>query len=480
MPQTRRGNPLKRLRRRELLRAGLGGFASLSLADVLRRQAAASEAGGGKQAAGGRERHDTAVILVWLRGGCSHLDTFDPKPEAPREFRGPFAPINTNVPGIQLTELLPKIAQVADRFTLLRSIAHDGGGHPAGSLQVLSGDRDAADKPAPVHPDWMSVAAFARRHRQSALPNYIAVNPVDRYDNFVIAGPAYLGPSFGPFQVTGNPDAADFRVPNLGLGSDAAVQRLSDRATLAGRLDRIARGLDTSGAMEACDRFEAQALSLLTSPEARKAFDLSEEADAVRERYGRNAWGQQCLMARRLVEAGVSVVTTEFDGPLCGRVANWDDHAVNHHVFEALAYRAPPFDQAVSALIEDLYARGLDQRVMVIVTGEFGRTPRISHVASSGGGVASGAAGTVQPGRDHWPRANTMLFAGGGIRTGAVIGATDRVGEDPIDRRVGPDDFLATLYHHLGIDRIHSGVTDFSGRPVLLAPRGEPIPELSG
>jgi uncharacterized protein (DUF1501 family) len=466
--------------RRQLLRAGLGGFASLSLADVLRRQALANEAARSDDTPSGRRSADTAVILVWLRGGCSHLDTFDPKPEAPLEFRGPFAPINTVVPGIQLTELLPRTAQVADRFTLLRSIAHDGGGHPAGSLQVLSGDRDAADKPAPVHPDWMSVAAFARRHQQSALPNYIAVNPVDRYDNFVIAGPAYLGPAFGPFQVTGNPDAPDFRVPNLTLGSAAAEQRLTSRATLAGRLDRIARGLDTSGAMEAADRFEQQALALLTSGEARRAFDLSQESDATRERYGRNAWGQQCLMARRLVEAGVTVVTTEFDGPLCGRVANWDDHAVNHHVFDALAYRAPPFDQAVSALIEDLYARGLDQRVMVIVTGEFGRTPRISHVASSGGGVASAAAGTVQPGRDHWPRANTMLFAGGGIRTGAVIGATDAKGEDPIERRVGPDDFLATIYHHLGIDRINTGIVDFSGRPVLLAPQGEPIPELLG
>ncbi len=466
--------------RRELLRAGLGGFASLSLADVLRRQAAANEAGRPAGNANLRPPSDTAVILVWLRGGCSHLDTFDPKPEAPLEFRGPFAPINTVVPGIQLTELLPKTAQVADRFTLLRSIAHDGGGHPAGSLQVLSGDRDAADKPAPVHPDWMSVAAFARRHRQDALPNYIAINPVDNYDNFVIAGPAYLGPAFGPFQVTGNPDAPDFRVPNLDLGNTAAEQRLAHRSLLAARLDRISQHLDTSGAMEATDRFEQQALALLTSPAARRAFDLSLESEATRERYGRNAWGQQCLMARRLVEAGVSVVTTEFDGPLCGRVANWDDHAVNHHVFDALAYRAPPFDQAVSALIEDIYARGLDRRVMVIVTGEFGRTPRISHVASSGGGVASGAAGTVQPGRDHWPRANTMLFAGGGIRTGAVIGATDARGEDPIERRVGPDDFLATIYRHLGIDRINSGIVDFSGRPVLLAPRGEPIPELTG
>ena len=151
-------------------------------------------------------------------------------------------------------------------------------------------------------------------------------------------------------------------------------------------------------------------------------------------------------MARRLVESGVDIVTTEFDGPLCGRVANWDDHAVNHHVFDALKYRAPFFDQAVTALIEDVYARGLDKRVLVAVGGEFGRTPRISHVASSGGGVASAAAGVVQPGRDHWPRAGSFLFAGGGIQTGQIIGATDKKGEDPISRKVSPEDFLATIY----------------------------------
>ena len=186
--------------------------------------------------------------------------------------------------------------------------------------------------------------------------------------------------------------------------------------------------------MEAFDEFGSQALHLLTSPDAGVAFDLSREKESLRDRYGRNQWGQQCLMARRLVEAGVDVVSTEFDGPLCGRVANWDDHAVNHHVFEAIAHRAPYFDQAVSALIEDIYDRGLNRRVLVIVTGEFGRTPRITHVASSGGGVASRAKGTVQPGRDHWPRANTMLFAGGGIQTGQVIGSTDRLGEDPVRR----------------------------------------------
>jgi uncharacterized protein (DUF1501 family) len=183
-------------------------------------------------------------------------------------------------------------------------------------------------------------------------------------------------------------------------------------------------------------------------------------------------------MARRLVEAGVEIVTTTFDGPLCGRVANWDDHAVNHHVFDALRFRAGYFDRAVSALIEDVYARGLDKRVLVVVTGEFGRTPRISYVASSGGGVASAPAGTVQPGRDHWPRANSMIWAGGGIRTGQVIGATDRRGEEVVERRVGPQDFLATIYRHLGIDSANVTIPDLTGRPTPIVTDGAPIEEL--
>lgn len=170
---------------------------------------------------------------------------------------------------------------------------------------------------------------------------------------------------------------------------------------------------------------------------------------------------------------------TEFDGPLCGRGANWDDHAVNHHVFEALKYRAPFFDQAVSALIEDVYQRGLDQRVLVVVAGEFGRTPRISYVASSGGGVASGEAGTVQPGRDHWPRAGSMLFAGGGIPTGQVIGATDRKGEDAVDRRVGPGDFLETIYRHCGTDYERISIPNFAGRPIPIVSDGQAIRELA-
>ncbi|HRX79042.1 MAG TPA: DUF1501 domain-containing protein [Pirellulaceae bacterium] len=456
------------LHRREFLRTGLTGFTGLTLSQLYQLRA--------QGASGGSE--NTAVILVWLRGGASHLDTFDPKPDAPAEFRGPFAPIDTKTPGIQITELLPQLATLSDRYALLRSVAHTGGGHPAGSLQILGGDPDPQDKVKPIYPDWMTIANYLRHDPRRTIPNYVAINPVDRYDSFTIGGSTYLGPSYEAFKVIGDPSQPNFEVPNIGLADDKQG-RLRERLDLKGALDRLQRNVDQSGVVDAVDQFESQALNLLTSPAAREAFDLSKEPDAVRDRYGRHQWGQQCLMARRLVEAGVEIIATEFDGPLCGRVANWDDHAVNQHIFDAYKFRAPTFDQAVSALIEDVYARGLDKRVLVVVTGEFGRTPRISHVASSGGGVASGAAGTVQPGRDHWPRANTMLFAGGGIQTGQVIGATDARGEDPIARRVGPGDFLATLYRHLGIDYERVAIPNFTGRPIPLLSEGQAISELA-
>lgn len=458
------------LSRRELLRVGLGGFAGLSLPGLLSLRAQA-----GKPAAASQ----TAVILVWLRGGASHLETFDTKPDAPAEYRGPYRPVRTNVPGIEISELLPRLSGMADKYAILRSLAHTGGGHPAGSLQVLSGDPDAQDKPGPRYPDWMTIANHLRSGGPREIPRYVAVNPVDRYDSFKIAGPTYLGESFAPFTVTGDPNQPQFEVPNIGLKGTAARRRLEQRVELRGSLDRLRHEIDRSGTMDAIDEFEAQALALLLSSKASQAFDLSREPDPVRDRYGRHQWGQQCLLARRLVEAGVEIITTELDGPLCGRVANWDDHAVNHHVFEASRYRSPFFDQAVSALIEDLYQRGLDKNVLVIVGGEFGRTPRISYVASSGGGIASGAAGTVQPGRDHWPQANSMLFAGGGIRTGQVIGATDRKGEEVVERRVGPEDWLATIYRHLGIDYPHVTIPDLSGRPIPIIRSGTPIAELA-
>ena len=471
------------MRRRELLKFGMYGFGGLSLSQLFQARASATDLvarpGAGIPVSKNRHGEQTAIILVWQRGGCSHLDTWDPKPDAPSEFRGPYSPIDTNVPGIRLTELLPRLSTCADKYTLLRSVAHTGGGHPAGSLQVLAGDPDAKDKTLPVLPDWMSIANYLRHNPRRDIPNYVTVNPVDRYDSFTIAGATYLGPSYDPFKVVGDPSAPGFQVPNIGLGDESKALRFRKRLDLKAGLDRVKAEIDQTGLMDAVDDFDRQALNLLTSPKAQAAFDLSKEKESVRQRYGNHQWGQQLLMARRLVEAGVEIVTTELDGPLCGRVANWDDHAVNHHVFDALDFRMPSFDQAVSALIEDIYDRGLDRRVLVVVAGEFGRTPRISHVASSGGGVASGEKGTVQPGRDHWPRANTMLFAGGGIATGQIIGATDPRGEDPVERRVSPGDFLATLYNHLGLDASRIAVPDQSGRPIPILPRGSVIKELT-
>jgi uncharacterized protein (DUF1501 family) len=453
------------------MRIGLTGFASLSWPGLLRLRAE-------NAAKSSRER--TAVILVWLRGGCSHLDTYDPKPDIGSEYRGPFQPIATKVPGMQLTELLPLQAKIADKFTLLRSMTHTGGGHPAGSLQMLSGDPDSRDKPKPLLPDWMTVANFlrAKDKRENPLPNYVGVNPIINYDSFTIAGPGYVSAAYSPFAVLGDPSRPDFEIPNIGISNAAQVARLNDRVTLRRNLDRLERGVDVAGTMQAMDQFESQAMTLLTNPQTRNAFDLGKEDARTRDRYGRHRWGQQLLLARRLVESGVEIITSCLDGPQCGRVANWDDHAVNHHVFDALRFRAGPFDQAVSALIEDVYARGLHKRVLVVVSGEFGRTPRISHVASSGGGEASAPAGTVQPGRDHWPRVFTNLWAGGGIQTGGVIGASDKRGEDVSERGCGPGDFLATIYHHLGIDAEKVTINDFAGRPTPLVADGKPIPEL--
>lgn len=456
--------------RRQFLKVGLAGFGSLSLPGLLRLRAEAATADAAER---------TAVIIVWLRGGCSHLDTYDPKPGISTDFRGPFSTIQTKTPGLLFSELLPRQAQISDKFAVLRSMAHTGGGHPAGSLQVLGGDPAAQDKVTPFYPDFMSVANFLRSGRPRKLPNYVGVNPITRYDSFTIAGSTYLGPGYEPFAVYGDASQPNFSVPNIGLADPNQVGRLQERIRLRKSFDEFRREADQSGVMAAMDQFETQALNLLTSSEAAKAFDVKLEPSHIRERYGLNQWGQQCLMARRLVEAGVEIVTTTFDGPLCGRVNNWDDHSVNQHIFEALQFRMPTVDQAVTALIEDIYERGLDKRVLVIVTGEFGRTPRISHVASSGGGVASGPEGTIQPGRDHWPQANSMIWAGGGIRTGQVIGATNRHGEEPVDRRVGPQDFLATIYRHLGIDYERVTLPDLSGRPTPIVTDGKAIPELA-
>jgi uncharacterized protein (DUF1501 family) len=442
------------MQRREFLRAGLAG---LSLADLLALRARA-----GTRPAGER----TALLVVWLQGGASHLETYDPKPDAPVEIRGPFASIPTRAEGVRVSELLPGHARVADRFSLLRSLSHSGFCHQQGNQQMFTGHPEQVLKLKPEHPDLMCVAHRERFDAGRRVPTYVGVNPIP------YLGSSYLGAAFEPFGVFGDPNAPGFTVPGIGLANPAQVARLEDRKGLAARFDGLRRVFDETMQTDAFDAFQRQAFTLLTGPEARRAFDLDREDPRLRDRYGRNTWGQRCLLARRLVEAGVDLVTTSLDGPLCGRVGNWDDHAVNHHVFDAMKARCRYFDQAVSALIEDVHARGLDRRVLVVVTGEFGRTPRISYDKDS-------ASGVTQPGRDHWPRAVSLLMSGGAIPGGQVVGATDRHGADVTSRRVGVRDFLATIYRHLGIDAERVVLHDRTGRPVPALSEGRPIPELT-
>lgn len=459
--------------RRAFLQAGLAGFSTLSLPGILKlqNQSIAQAAG-----ASNPSTDKKAVIMVWQPGGMSHLDSYDPKPDSGSEYRGPFNLIATKVPGLQFTELMPMQAAIADKMVVLRSMRQSAGGHPAGSMQLLSGDPDTRDKPKPKYPDWMTVSNYLlaqKSVRQSPLPAYVGINPPLEYN-----GPAYLGDTYSPFVVSGNPDSPTFSVPNIGLTNVDDVRRIGRRLTLRQNLDTLERSFDQARELAALDEFESQAMTLLTNPQTKIAFDLSREHPRVRDRYGRNSWGQQLLLARRLIEAGVDVLTTSLSGPLCGRVGNWDDHAVNQHVFDAMKFRSRVYDQAVSALIEDIYERGLDKRVLVVVTGEFGRTPKISYAASTGAGDASAPAGTSQPGRDHWPRGFSNIWAGGGIQTGRFVGSTDKRGEDANNRICGPGDFLSTIYHHLGIDSAKTFIKDFNGRPTPIVDHGKPIPEL--
>lgn len=453
------------VRRRDFLRLGLAGFAGLSLPDLYRLRAEEVNPAAARR---------TAIIVVWLHGGASHIETYDPKPDAPSEYRGPFEAIDTRIPGLQFCELLPRQAAIAEKFTVLKSLVHTGFCHDDGPQQIFTGHPLQGRRLKPDDPDLLTIANYLRSDARRNLPNYVGVNPIP------YLGSAYLGPAYDPFSVYGDPNAPEFAVPNIGLKDPEEAVRLKQRIGLRMGFDRLRREVDSGKNMEALDRFEAQAWNVLTGSAARDAFDISREDPRIRDRYGRHTWGQQCLLARRLVEAGVELVSVTLNGPLCGRTQSWDDHAVNHHIFDAMKHRAPLFDQAVSSLIEDIHQRGLDQRVLIVVGGDFGRTPKISYAASTGAGLASGPAGTIQPGRDHWPMAMSFLFSGGRINAGQVIGATDARGENAVQRRLGVQDFIATLYRHLGIDAERVQITNFAGRPIPILQGGKPIPELVG
>jgi hypothetical protein len=448
------------LNRREVLRCGIQGITGLSglgLASLLRLRA---------QASSNHARERTAMIVVFLHGGASHLETWDPKPDAPAEYRGPFHSIETATPGLRFSELLPRQAAVSDRFTIVRSLVHTGFCHGIGQQQMFTGHEVREFRPKSEFPEFLSITSHFRADRTAQMPNYVGAPPIP------YLGSAWLGPSSDAFAVHGDPNQPEFHVPDLGITDTDRITRIGHRRGLRQQLDQMRRQLDAEGNMAAMDEFEQSAWSMLTSEHARRAFDLSLEPPEVRDRYGRNQWGQQCLLARRLVESGVDLVTTTLAGSLCGRVQNWDDHAVNHHVFEAMQARAPFFDQAVAALISDIFERGLNERVMVIVTGEFGRTPRISYAPDS-------VTGNMQPGRDHWPSATSLMFAGGGITGGQLVGATDARGEQVVERRLNVLDFLATAYQHLGVNASQLQTKDLSGRPVPVLNGGTPIQELT-
>jgi hypothetical protein len=368
-------------------------------------------------------------------------------------------------------------ARCADKYTIIRSCHHQFSDHGGGHKRFLTGRIPAS----PVDfvndsPSVLSVAQKMLSRPREPLPACIAGVDGGRggVDTFSF-GSAYLGPAHIPFIVDADPNAAEFQVRNIGITPEME-HRLADRLELLQGLDRFRREIDSSGIMEAMDSFGQRALTMLTSQLVRDAFDLTREPDAVRDRYGRHTYGQRGLLARRLVEAGSRFVTMVWENPNdpsgmpknC--TYNWDSHAVNCDLFADSRWRFPYYDQALTALIEDLYQRGLDRDVLLIATGEFGRTPRISETKGSQTGV-------MQPGRDHWPDAMSMLISGGGIRTGQVIGATNARGEHPVERPLSPNDLWATVYRFLGINYEESFL-DHQGRPMPILPFGEPIREL--
>ena len=458
------------VKRREFLAAGMLGVAgSMTLPELFHRRSLAAEAGL-------KVDQETSVIFVWLPGGPPHMDMYDMKPNAPAEYRGGFHPIPTNVAGVDVCELMPRHAKIADHYSIVRSVSHTFGDHGGGHKRLMTG-RIPLTPVDTVNdaPATGSIVAKCREGRNRGIPNYVSLNPGGRTGDGFAQGAAYLGSAYLPFTVEGDPTAPQFSVPNISP-LQSVGDRITDRMALLSNLDRIERQIDASRLMESMDRYQQRAAGMLTSDRAKKAFDLSLESDAVRDRYGRHCWGQRALMARRLVEAGVNFVTVVMENPyqsgiphLKQGVYNWDSHAVNCHIWDDLKVRLPIYDQAVTALIEDVYQRGMDRKTLILVTGEFGRTPRLENSVGSQTGV-------MQPGRDHWPQAMSFIMSGA-VNSGQIVGSTNSRGEHPADRPLTPNDLWATVYRHLGIDYSDS-FPDHRGRPMPILPFGEPISEL--
>ncbi|WP_435005269.1 DUF1501 domain-containing protein [Tundrisphaera lichenicola] len=429
------------LARRSFLRLGALGLGGLTLPDLLRARAGAS----------GQSSNDRAVIQILLSGGPSHLETYDPKPEAPLEYRTEIRATPTKIPGVRLGELMPGQARVMDRLAIIRSLSHETSDHVAGLHWIMTGYASTQQQQARnERPSVGSIVARLRGANGSGVPPYCSMTSGAAFGG-LFQGGAYLGPGTNPFRLDVGP-SGDLAGGNLQSPRGLTLDRLEDRKSLLARLDTIDRRRDLSGEMDGLDQFTAQAYEMVTGPAARQALDLSHEDPRIRDRYGRSRVGQSCLLARRLVEAGVTFVTIAE--------GNWDHHA---SVAQNCRKQVPAFDLAVSSLVEDLHDRGLSDRVLVVVWGEFGRTPRLN---GSGG-------------RDHWPGSMSAMVSGGGLRMGQVVGATDRKGEQPTERPLRPEDLIQTVYHVLGIDPHHEFPNE-SGRPMAVMDRGRPIAELIG
>jgi hypothetical protein len=443
-----------RLDRRAFLRAGALGASGLALPQLLRAEERTAK---GNSAL----RRTNSVIILWMRGGPSHIDMWDPKPDAPAEYRGEFGVKPTKVAGITLSDMLPLCGRIMNRWSIVRSLYHNDAGHSSGDQICFTGYPAGPNPDENVHPSCGSIVSKQLGHLTPQLPAYVMIpRPVPG------VGSAYLGVAHKAFDTIADPaNPGPFRVPNFALPQGVTFDTITDRRTLLRRFDGVRRDMDRSGQFDALDRFQQQAWNILTSKAARDAFDLDKEPMALRERYGfmppfdpkasdrcgAPAWSQRILLARRLVEAGVRLVTVDLRW--------WDTHVKG---FESLRLGfLPRFDRAYSALIEDLEQRGLLSSTLVIAWGEFGRTPRVN----------------TNAGRDHYPNVFSAALAGGPVKGGRVVGSSDAKGAFPKGNPKTPQDVLALLYRHLGVDTTKQYLNE-AGRPIPVLPSGTPIDEL--
>lgn len=427
--------------RRTAIQAGLVGLAGLSLADVLRLKAMCAERG--------TPERDTAVIYLLLSGGPTQFETYDPKPNAPQEIRGEFSAISTKVPGVQFSELMVRQAEVMDKLTILRSIHHPSTQHSSSVHLMQTGYYCRPESNINEMPSVGSCVAKLRGAVRAGVPPYVALPAEFRYGDAL-----WVGQGNNPFRVEQEPNNKAFQVPNLTLLDGVTADRLRDRGRLRAGLDRAQRVFDSSENAESLDDFTAQAFEMVTSDSARQAFNISDETQATRSKYGETELGQRMLLARRLVEHGVRYVTVGTIG--------WDHHG---DLWRDMKQNVPAYDQAVAALVNDLHERGLADRVLVLAMGEFGRTPRISAING------------LPPGRDHWGEVQSILMAGGGLPGGQVVGSSDAQGGAPLESPYRLECVLAHVYRHLGIDPALT-FNDYFGRPRPLLEIREPITEL--